>query len=112
MNACRKTKASTCSGHGRAAEDLRASHNPRYPARLSSTWAEHFFSANLSANLRRNVAWRAVEGCVVISVCGVALNSALTLGVTDHTTLAVVLTGTLFVTMWMFERDNAKREEE
>jgi hypothetical protein len=59
----------------------------------------------------RDVAWRAVEGCVVISVCGVALNSALTLGVTDHTTLAIVLTGTLFVIMWIFERDNAKREE-
>jgi len=60
----------------------------------------------------REVAWRAVEGCVVISVCSVALNSAWTFGVTDRTTLAIVLTGTLFVTMWMFERDNAKREEE
>ena len=59
-----------------------------------------------------DIAWRAVEGCVVISVCVVALNSALTLGVTDHTTLAIGLTGTLFVTLWMFERVNAKREEE
>jgi hypothetical protein len=60
----------------------------------------------------RDIAWRAVEGCVLISVCGVALNSALALGVTNHTTLAIGLTGTLFVIMWMFERDNAKREEE
>ena len=60
----------------------------------------------------RDFAWRAIEGCVVISVCGVALNSALTLGVTDHTTLATVLTGALITTMWMLERDNAKREEE
>ena len=60
----------------------------------------------------RDVAWRAVEGCVVISVCAVALNSALALGVTNHTTLAIALTGALFVTMWMFERDNAKSEEE
>jgi len=37
----------------------------------------------------RDVAWRAIEGCVLISVCGVALNSPLTLGVTDHTTLAI-----------------------
>ena len=58
----------------------------------------------------RDVAWRAVEGCVVISVCAVALNSALALGVTNHTTLAIALTGALFVTMWMFERVNAKRE--
>jgi len=58
----------------------------------------------------RDFAWRAIEGCVVISVCGVALNSALTLGVTDHTTLAIVLTGALFVTIWMFESANAKRE--
>ena len=60
----------------------------------------------------RNVAWRAVEVCVLICVCAVALNSALALGVTNHTTLAIALTGALFVTMWMFERDNAKREEE
>ena len=60
----------------------------------------------------RAVAWRAVETCVLICVGAVALDSALTLGVTDHTTLAIVLTGALFVTMWMFERDNAKREEE
>ena len=60
----------------------------------------------------KDVAWRAVEGCVVIGVCVAALNSAWTVGVTNHTTLAIVLTGMLFVTMWMFERDNAKREEE
>ena len=60
----------------------------------------------------RDVAWRAVEVCVLISVCAVALNSAWTFGVTDRTTLAIVLTGALFVIMWMFERDNAKREEE
>ena len=60
----------------------------------------------------RNVAWRVVEVCVLICVCAVALNSALALGVTNHTTLAIALTGALFVTMWMFERDNAKREEE
>jgi hypothetical protein len=59
----------------------------------------------------RDVAWRAVEICVVISVCAAALNSALTLGVTNHTTLAIVLTAALFATMWMFERANAKREE-
>ena len=59
----------------------------------------------------RNVAWRVVEVCVLICVCAVALNSALALGVTNHTTLAIALTGALFVTMWMFERDNAKREE-
>jgi hypothetical protein len=58
----------------------------------------------------REVAWRAVEVCVLISVCAVALRW--TFGVTDHTTLAIVLTGALFVTLWMFERDNAKREEE
>ena len=60
----------------------------------------------------RDVTWRAVEVCVLISVCAVALNSALAVGVTNHTTLAIVLTGALFVIMWMFERDNAKREEE
>jgi len=60
----------------------------------------------------RAVAWRAVEGCVVISVCVAALNSAWSVGVTNHTTLAIVLTGTLFVTLWMFERVNAKREGE
>jgi len=59
----------------------------------------------------RNVAWRVVEVCVLICVCAVALNSALALGVTNHTTLAIALTGALFVTMWMFERDMAKREE-
>jgi len=58
-----------------------------------------------------NVAWRVVEVCVLICVCAVALNSALALGVTNHTTLAIALTGALFVTMWMFERDMAKREE-
>jgi len=58
------------------------------------------------------VAWRAVEGCVVISVCVAALNSAWTVGVTNHTTLAIVLTGALFVTIWMFESVNAKREGE
>ena len=60
----------------------------------------------------RAVAWRAVETCVLICVGAVALDSALTLGVTDHTTLAIVLTGALFVTIWTFERVNAKREEE
>ena len=59
----------------------------------------------------RNIAWRAIEVCVLICVCAVALNSALALGVTSHTTLAIALTGALFVTMWMFERDIAKREE-
>ena len=60
----------------------------------------------------RDVAWRAVEGCVVISVCVAALNSAWTVGVTNHTTLAIVLTAALFATMWMFERANTKRKEE
>jgi len=60
----------------------------------------------------RDVAWRCVEVCVLISVCAAALNSALILGVTNHTTLAIGLTAALFATMWMFERANAKREEE
>ena len=55
----------------------------------------------------REVAWRGVEVCVVISVCVAALNSAWTLGVTNHT-----LTAALFATMWMFELANAKRKEE
>jgi hypothetical protein len=53
----------------------------------------------------RDVAWRAVEDRVLISVCAVALNSALALGVTNHTTLAIGLTGALFTTMWMYARD-------